>query len=285
MNKCCFVESLDLTQFNVFVLVAQDSDSSFLSDRFPEIAGNKNLATKVKNLTYNEITHFDLNINDKFIEVIVAGAGKRNALSISSIEKLGGYIYSKIESTNANICILNNIESVGTESAAARIASGMFLKSWKFDKYISNKQPEKILSITCKTNYLQINANIYKELNNINSGVLSVRNMVTEPANIMTPDKLKEIALELEEIGVKVSVFDKKHMEKLGMNALLGVAKGSDTPPYTVIMEYLNSNSDDKVALVGKGVTFDAGGICLKPSKGMAFSTVTSTSTLSPISP
>ena len=262
-----FVEKIETLDFDVFVIVVQDAESSFLSEKLQKI--NNELINGVKNFNYKDITKFKLSCNNKITEVIVVGAGKRNQLTLASIEKLGGYIYSQIDSENAKVCVLNNIESVNIESATSLLASGMLLKSWKFDKYFSKKTQNKITSITCQTNYVELNKEKMSKLDQIRTAVFDVRDMVTEPANVMTPDKLKDIALDLENLGIKVTVLDRKNMEKLGMNALLGVAKGSDNSAYTVVMEYLEGGSNDTVALVGKGVTFDSGGLSLKPSKGM----------------
>jgi leucyl aminopeptidase len=85
----------------------------------------------------------------------------------------------------------------------------------------------------------------------------------------MNPDQVLEIATSLKKYGVKVSVLDHRDMEMLGMNAILGVGRGSDFPTYIISMEYCSDKARDKVALVGKGLTFDSGGICLKPSNKM----------------
>ena len=266
-----FIESSSFPSSNVIIIVAHDSDLNFVNNKLYEIAGNKDLIENNKTLEYGNSKRFHLLIEKKLREVIVVGAGHRNKLTTASIEKLGGYIYNHIESNSANISIINNIESVDLETAGAYLASGIVLKSWKFDKYLSNKQSCKVLSIECITNYIQINKNKFQVLENINDGVFTVRDMVTEPANVMNSDMIKEVASDLEDLGVKVTVLDKKDMAKLGMNALLGVNKGSDNPPYTIIMEYMNSdNKDTVISLVGKGVTFDAGGICIKPANRMA---------------
>ena len=85
----------------------------------------------------------------------------------------------------------------------------------------------------------------------------------------MTPDKMLEEAMELKKQGVKVNVLTKKDMEKLGMHAALGVGKGSDLPAYVIAMEYQTDQSKEPIVFVGKGVTFDSGGLCLKPSAKM----------------
>ncbi len=99
------------------------------------------------------------------------------------------------------------------------------------------------------------------------------RNLVSEPANVIYPESLAAQARQLAELGVAVEILDEKEMGKLGMNALLGVAQGSARPPRLVVMEWRGAppgtGPDSPLAFVGKGVTFDTGGISIKPAAGM----------------
>ncbi|MDD3289092.1 MAG: leucyl aminopeptidase, partial [Alphaproteobacteria bacterium] len=98
------------------------------------------------------------------------------------------------------------------------------------------------------------------------------RDLVNEPSNILYPETLAEHCKSLENLGVKVEVLDHAAMKKLGMGALLSVAQGSNFPPRLVVMSWMgNESAKDKrpVAFIGKGVTFDSGGISLKPGAGM----------------
>jgi leucyl aminopeptidase len=98
------------------------------------------------------------------------------------------------------------------------------------------------------------------------------RDLVNEPANKLTPAGLMEAAKEVAgSLGMKCEVLDRDAMEKLGMGALLGVAQGSENPPFLISIQYRPSvqNNGDHLALVGKGVTFDTGGISIKPADGM----------------
>lgn len=99
------------------------------------------------------------------------------------------------------------------------------------------------------------------------------RDMANRPANFMTPTDMAEIARNVSaEAGLEVEILEKKDMERLGMGALLGVAKGSAQPPKFIILKYQGDPTNGKrvIGLVGKGVTFDTGGISLKPAAGMA---------------
>ena len=95
--------------------------------------------------------------------------------------------------------------------------------------------------------------------------------MVSEPANILYPQKFVEYCKVFKNVGIELQIFDEKSLKSLGMNALLGVAQGSVRPARVMIMQW-NGNKNKKkqpIAFIGKGVTFDTGGISIKPSSGM----------------
>lgn len=97
------------------------------------------------------------------------------------------------------------------------------------------------------------------------------RDLVNEPANSLTPARMAEVAKDLaEKYELEIEVLEREKMEELGMGALLGVAQGSRQPPKFIILSYRGDrNSGDALGLVGKGITFDSGGISIKPSEGM----------------
>ena len=267
-----FSESANFAVSNTIIIVSNDSNINFVNDTLKSILGSaysNNIISDNNELSYRNIKSFNVILNGELKDIIIVGAGKKNLSTRASLEKLGGYIFSSIKNKNAKISIFNNVEFVGNESAAAYLVSGIILKSWKFDKYKTEKNILNIEQIEAKTAYPEINRKAYDHLNMIKEGVFTVREMVTEPANIMDPDQMLEEAKNLKKLGVKISVLDRKDMEKLGMNALLGVAKGSDNPAYLIAMEYRTDRNKDIIAIVGKGLTFDSGGLCLKPSKGM----------------
>ncbi len=271
MYNIKFIEKFEPENYDTFILVTHSTNTDFVNNKIAIITGNSSINTgNFANMQCNTIKHYNFIIGTSVKEIIVAGAGKLSEITNTSLEKLGGYVYSHITHDNAKVCILNNIESTNLEDSASYIASGLILKSWTFDKYKTSKASKKIDTLTCVTNYIQFNEGKFPELDALAQAVFDVRTMVSEPANVLTPTALKNLALDLEDLGVNVSILDAKDMAKLGMNALLGVSRGSEQPPYTVVLEYRNGKKTDKtLALVGKGVTFDAGGICLKPAKNM----------------
>ena len=109
-----------------------------------------------------------------------------------------------------------------------------------------------------------------KKYKSLIEGTNLTKDLVSEPGNILHPDEYAKRLLQLRKFGLKVNVFDKKKLKKLGMNALLGVGQGSIRGSYLVTLEWKGSKSKKKpLAFVGKGVCFDTGGISLKPAKFM----------------
>lgn len=100
-------------------------------------------------------------------------------------------------------------------------------------------------------------------------GVLFTRDLVNEPANILTTNDFAARLAAMQELGLDVEILDEDQLEKLGMRALLGVGQGSDSPSKVVVMHWRGGADEAPFALVGKGVVFDTGGISIKPAAGM----------------
>ena len=101
-------------------------------------------------------------------------------------------------------------------------------------------------------------------------GIYEARDLISEPANMLSPQDFVDAVRQMKMENVKITVLDKSKMEKLGMNLILNVGAGAKKPPFLLVMEYMNGKKDDNpVVLVGKGVCFDSGGMNLKPSQGL----------------
>lgn len=110
-----------------------------------------------------------------------------------------------------------------------------------------------------------------KNARHLAMGIRTARRLVNEPANVMSPQRLAEEASKLaEQHGFSIEVFDEKQIQQMGMEAFWSVAKGSDTPPRFLVMRYMNNpDTQELLALVGKGLTYDSGGYAVKPAAGM----------------
>lgn len=200
--------------------------------------------------------------------IVFLGLGDRDKLNEEYVKrafyKLGKTL-NKLKLESASI-VLEDGEYI------LAIAEGMLQSEYSFEKYLS----EKKTILTLKEFYLdlkeseEIKANI-KEAKNIVDGVFLARDLVNEPAIVMTPKELAKRATdELEVLGVEVEVLGKKQIESLNMKAFLSVAKGSANEAQFIVMKWNgDKSSDEKLALVGKGLTYDSGGYSIKPTSGM----------------
>ncbi len=214
--------------------------------------------------------------NDTFNHIILIGLGdKEHKFSKVELEKLGASIYSAANDLDEKISILLSGKdfSQSSDDCLKLIAFGLMLKSWRFDKYKTkeNKKLKLQKVIFVSQEYETLNDK-FSEFSKLAEGIFLTREVVSEPANIIYPESLAEIAKnELSPLGVEIHILKKDEMKKLGMGALLGVAQGSEHSPRLVVLKWNGSpNKDEKpIAFVGKGVTFDSGGISIKPDDGM----------------
>jgi leucyl aminopeptidase len=212
----------------------------------------------------------------KIDRVVLVGVGKASELTATRLEYAGGALAGALQSTGAgtaSVCAqLASPGKMDAASIAARVASGMRLRVYKFDKYKSKKangaKPLASVKVLCEQ--AAAARKQYAELDAIAAGVHIARDLVNEPANILGPVEFAKKAEELGKLGVEVEVLGEKEMKKLKMAALLGVSQGSVRPPRLAVMRWNGGKKGDApVALVGKGVVFDTGGISIKPAAGM----------------
>ena len=211
--------------------------------------------------------------------VILVGVGKGKAFDSVSAEKLGGLVTGKLKSLGASNAALaaETIpgSALGISDIAAHMAYGASLRGYRFDRYKTRRartNSARFRKLTIMTADPSKARSAYKPLAGIANGVFLTRDLVSEPANILSPIELADRAKGLREDNVKVEVLTPAKMRELGMGALLGVAQGSAREPRLVVMQWQGAPShanQTPIAFVGKGVTFDTGGISIKPSGGM----------------
>ena len=209
--------------------------------------------------------------------VLLIGVGKSMAIERSARQNRGGIILAQLNAAgeqNAAVAV-DLVKGQDAARASADLAYGARLKSYRFDKYRTKEKPEQKPSLKELT-FLLSNPKAadrqFAPLDKIAEAVFFTRDLVSEPANVIYPETLAEEARKLAGLGVEVEILDEKQMKKLGMNALLGVAQGSVRPPRLVVMQWKgNPGARNKapIAFLGKGVTFDTGGISIKPAGGM----------------
>jgi len=156
-------------------------------------------------------------------------------------------------------------------SIAYTAMEAMMLTNYSFD-YKSKKEDRPLVKQVCFITEVASFQQMKKQAQAVTKGVFFTRDLVNGNADEITPKKLADEALMLDKRYSKISakIFDKQHIEKMGMGLFLAVARCSSNDPYFIILEYKgNPSTEDKVALIGKGITYDTGGLSLKPSSSM----------------
>ena len=208
--------------------------------------------------------------------VIVVGLGKPADVTDRILNEAGGAAVAAL-SHDATAAI-----ATGTLSSeqAADVALGAVLKAYRFDRYRTKEKAEdkpKLTKLAVLTGDTAKARSAWESNKAVADGVFLTRDLVSEPPNILNPAEMAERCKKLTSLGLKVEVFGPREMQKLGFGALLGVAQGSVNEPRMVVMQW-NGNGgnggkgkakEKPVAFVGKGVTFDTGGISIKPAGGM----------------
>ncbi len=202
--------------------------------------------------------------------VIVAGLGESS--KPSDFESVGTALLGDLNRRRAaSVRILFD----GDAEDAASVAAGMLLSSYRFDRHLTREPKEKKPSLKSVTFAVGKNAaaarKAFDGARKLADGVFLTRDLVSESPNILYPESFANIIKrELAPLGIKVKVLGRKEIKKLGMGALAAVGMGSVREEKLVTMEYKGAAASKKnIAFVGKGVTFDTGGISLKPGPGM----------------
>ena len=209
--------------------------------------------------------------------VAIVGLGKRQDFNVDRIRGVTGDFCRALRKLNchkiATILHGAGIGGIELEASAEAIAEGALLGLYGFTKY---KKPEyedieEILLAVREKGKVPILETAIGKGKLVAEATNLARDMVNEPANYMTPGQMAEAAKEIaSKYNLEFKVFDREDMETMGMGALLGVAKGSNQPPKLITLSYKGDERSEKaVGFLGKGITFDSGGISIKPSEGM----------------
>jgi leucyl aminopeptidase len=212
--------------------------------------------------------------------IVIVGLGKPEDLKEQDFEKLGGTVVSVLNGRKASSAELAfrtdgvKLKHVDARHAAARMATGALLSSYRFDKYLTKEPKEKkptLKSISFTVEDPSRVKKLFSEGQKVADAVYLVRDLVSEAPNVLYPESFATIIKkELTSSGIDVNILSAREIERKGMGALMAVGQGSAREPKLVSMEYRGAGKKDPVVcFVGKGVTFDTGGISIKPGPGM----------------
>jgi leucyl aminopeptidase len=215
------------------------------------------------------------------VEHFLAGDNGRRLLVIGTdssgadaAEKLGGNAVARLLTSGEGHAVIDLSGLNYDADAAARVALGAALRSWRYDRYrtrLKDKQKPTLNSITIVGGGEGAQKRYEDRYAAVVEGVSLTRELVTEPANIIYPETFVERVREsIKDSGLEIQVLGRDEMEKLGMGALLGVALGSVREPKLLILKWNGGKAGEApVAFIGKGVTFDTGGNSIKPAQGL----------------
>ena len=188
-------------------------------------------------------------------------------------ERVGGALTAKLLTSGETRLVVDLTGLDVSADDAARLAFAAAARSWRYDIY-RTKQPKKqkpTLEEIVIVGAGEGAEGAWGDRQALLDGLSFTRELVTEPANIIYPETFVERCRKrMEPLGVEIEVLDEKRMAELGFGALLGVGQGSVRPPRLLVLKWNGGGEGGKpVALVGKGITFDTGGISIKPAAGM----------------
>ena len=208
---------------------------------------------------------FDLSSKKKVVLILI-----KDNLKISDMENLGAELFKKLNhGKNSEYNLISDSINFKSENFLGHFLHGFKLKSYEFKKYKTKKDTRLIsINIVGKKNKPSIKSQL--KFKALEEGTFYARDLVSEPGNVLHPDEYAKRIASLRKHGLKIKIYDKKILKKLGMHALLGVGQGSIRGSYLVTMEWNGAKNKSKpLAFVGKGVCFDTGGYSLKPAKFM----------------
>ena len=208
--------------------------------------------------------------SDNGRRLLVIGTGSES----DAAERLGGAATARLLTSGESQAVID-LTGLGYDAdASARVALGAALRSWRYDRYrtrLKDKHKPTLTGITIVGGGEGARQRYEDRYAAVVEGVSLTRELVTEPANIIYPETFVErVRDSVKDSGLEVQVLGREEMTKLGMGALLGVNQGSVREPQLLVLKWNGGAAGEApIAFIGKGVTFDTGGISIKPALGM----------------
>ena len=192
-------------------------------------------------------------------KILVIGFGKKEEFDGTKMTEAAAKAVKKLKQIKAKKAVFNfdGVSQYGKEAVI-----GAYIGDYSFDKYKTEKDTHLE-----ELSFSNFDENDIKEGKIFAEAMYLTRNIANEPAEYATPAKLAEIATQIE--GLDTKIYDKEEIKKMNMGAYLAVARGSAEPPKFIHMKYSNGNPKKRIALIGKGLCFDSGGMDLKPASSM----------------
>lgn len=210
-------------------------------------------------------------------KVVVVGLGKKTELTLDRIRGAAAetcrWLRGKGVADIAIVALGAGINDISLPDAVQAVTEGVYLGLYAFRKHLTKEAEGEIKQVTVFSDTVNklILEQACRKGKILAEATIMARDMVNEPSNFMTPSDMADAAKKMAKAHkLDITILEREQMKKLGMGAMLGVAQGSDEPPKFIVLSYKGTSSKEiDIALVGKGVTFDSGGISIKPHDGM----------------
>jgi leucyl aminopeptidase len=243
-----------------------------MDDRLATLAATGEITGKPLSLTF---IHFPQGLEAK--RLLIVGAGKSDKFAVTDLRKIAGTALRYLKNLGAKKIVFLAREGQGGPSAVEAVTEGLVIADFESDKYKTDKKEKdkkEIQSVALAG--FDSSDDVQKALEDgrvIGESMNFARDLINEPSNRLTPRILAAKAEAMaKEVGLGIEILDERKISELKMGALIGVAQGSIEPPRVIVIRYTPENARPNtpvLGLVGKAVTFDTGGISIKPADNM----------------
>jgi len=240
-----------------------------------QIIGTEEMRGRVADIAY---LHQPGKIRSR--RLLLVGAGKADEFSIDSVSRYAGTAARFLRSKGVRSMALVRRSNLDLELSAQAAVEGVLMGLFEPDQYKTRDREERQIDrLVLVASDAGSEEPMLRAINRgkvIGEAVNFARGLSNEPSSVLTPTELAERARQTaDQFGLTIDILDEPRMKELGMGALLGVARGSDEPCKLIVLRYpgagarAGARDGDLIAIVGKGITFDSGGISIKPADGM----------------
>lgn len=217
------------------------------------------------------LTHFVLPTEEKLLNIIIVGCGEGSDCKANNFRKAAGEAARALHKAKAEQAVLAAPIVLNPERSAnvECIAEGLYLGGYVYNKFKSDAKPVPLCTATLLTAVGDAAA-LVQAAEVRAEAVCYARDLVNDPGNVVTPFVLADEALQMaHDLPLDVDILDEALLQANGMNAILAVGQGSKNPPCMITLKYQGAGDAPFTAFVGKGITFDSGGISIKPDDNM----------------
>ncbi len=276
--KVSFVKDQLPPAGTIVVMVSPDGGMSDAAREVNDKSGGlltRALEVNGKRLKAGSFIDLFLPANLDYSRVLAMALSADSKTTVLALEEAGGQLAVKLRSLKVKEAGVASARGLPLEFepdfVAAKLATGALLRTYEFKKYRTAADDDED---KCEAPSLQFavgnpDTAEFDRVRTQSEAVFRGRDLVSEPANVLYPESFADACEELTRFGLEVEIFDRAKLQELGMRALLGVNQGSVREPRVAVMRWNGGGDAAPVALVGKGVCFDSGGLSLKPAAGM----------------